>query len=433
MHRQSEPKIGWVSAGAIVIANIVGTGVFTSLGLQLQSIQNTWSILILWILGGLISLFGAFSYAELGTHLPKSGGEYHFLSEIYHPFLGYLSGWVSLTVGFAAPIALAAMAMGAYMDKFLPVSAELIAVLSILLLSVVHSMSIRQSSRFQNLFTLLKILLIAGMVLAAFLVPSQANALDFSDTWKLELVSPAFAIALVYVTYSYSGWNAAAYIIEEIKNPKINLPKALIGGTSLVCILYVLLQYGFLRQAPLDALAGKVEIGQVVAEYMFGWEGSRGVSFLISLLLISSISAMVWVGPRITRAMANDYRLWQFLATDNKHGIPVRAIWFQTFISVLLIITGSFEQVFLYSGFILQVFTTFTIAGVILLRIRLRGTGQGYKSPGYPILQIVYLLVSAWILIYLLYDKPQESLLGFVNLLLGALTFWMNGQLHQKE
>ena len=433
MYRQSRPKIGWVSAGAIVIANIVGTGVFTSLGLQLQSIQNTWSILILWILGGLISLFGAFSYAELGTHLPKSGGEYYFLSKIYHPFLGYLSGWVSLTVGFAAPIALAAMAMGAYMDKFVPIDASLIAVFAIVFLTLIHSINIKQSSRFQNLFTLLKLLLIGGMILSAFIIPSPDNAIDFSSTWKAELLSPAFAIALVYVTYSYSGWNAAAYIIEEIKEPKKNLPRALIGGTALVSVLYVLLQYTFLREAPMEALVGKIEIGQVVAEYMFGWEGGRWVSFLISLLLISSISAMVWVGPRVTRAMANDYRLWQFLATDNKNGIPVRAIWFQTFISVLLIVTGSFEQVFLYSGFILQVFTTFTIAGVIILRIRMRGEGTGYKSPGYPVLQIVYLLVSFWILIFLLYDKPQESLLGFVNLALGALTFLMNKQLDKKE
>lgn len=433
MFRQSGPKIGWVSAAAVVVANIVGTGVFTSLGLQLQFLGNTWTILILWILGGLISLFGAFSYAELGTHLPKSGGEYHFLSKLYHPFLGYLSGWVSLTVGFAAPIALAAMAMGAYTAKFFPIGPRLLAVLAILILTLIHSINIRQSSRFQNGFTLLKLLLMTGMVVAAALIPSESSGLDFSNNWQSELVTPAFAIALIYVTYSYSGWNAAAYIVEEIDRPNINLPKALLIGTSIVCILYVCIQWSFLKQAPVEVLSGKIEIGQVVAERMFGLQGGRWVSFFIALLLISSISAMVWVGPRVTRAMSDDYELWQFLAVDNSNGIPVRAIWFQSFLSILLLITGSFEEVFLYSGFILQVFTTFTVAGVIILRIRTRGQGKGYKSPLFPFFQILYLLVSIWILGYLLYDKPRESLLGFVNLGLGAFTFWLNKQLYSRK
>jgi APA family basic amino acid/polyamine antiporter len=165
---QEKKKIGWFSASSLVVANMIGTGVFTTLGFQLENIQNSWSVLALWSLGGLISLFGAFSYAELGTHLPRSGGEYHFLSKLYHPFLGYLSGWVSLTVGFAAPVALAAMALGAYTYRFLPMSPVWIAGITVLVLSLVHSYNLRQSSTFQNSFTLAKIILIIILVVLGF-------------------------------------------------------------------------------------------------------------------------------------------------------------------------------------------------------------------------------------------------------------------------
>ncbi|MCB0554706.1 MAG: amino acid permease, partial [Phaeodactylibacter sp.] len=190
MQQASGKKIGWVSAAAIVVANMVGTGVFTSLGLQLESLRSVWSIILLWVLGGLISLFGAFSYAELGTKLPRSGGEYYFLSRIYHPILGYLSGWISLTVGFAASVALAAMAMGAYIGKFMPVSAQFIAVATILLVSLVHSVNIRQSSHFQNTFTALKLLLILFFILACFIMEPVGAPLELKTSWHTELAKP---------------------------------------------------------------------------------------------------------------------------------------------------------------------------------------------------------------------------------------------------
>ena len=416
-------KIGWISASAIVVANMIGTGAFTTLGFQLEGINNTWSIISLWFFGGLISLFGAFSYAELGTRLPKSGGEYHFLSRIFHPFIGYLSGWVSLTVGFAAPIALAAMAMGAYIGTFSRFPPLLVALVSIILISLIHSFDLKQSSHFQNLFTLLKLLLIVFLIACGFLLPADQNSLQFTASWQNEILLPAYAVGLVYVTYAFSGWSAAAYIVEEIDRPAKNLPKALIVGTIIVSVLYILLQYVFLKQAPLSELQGRVEVGQVAAQYMFGQGGARFVSFFIALLLISNISAMIWVGPRVTRAMADDHQIWQFLAKDNPNGIPVRSIWLQTIISIFMILTSSFEQVLLYSGFVLQLFTTLTVAGVIVLRLK-GGTPEGYRSPAYPWLQILYLIISIWILFFILYDKPYESLLGFTNLAIGAISFW---------
>lgn len=416
-------KIGWWSAAAIVVANMIGTGVFTTLGLQLQSLQNTWTILSLWLLGGVIALFGSFTYAELGTRFPRSGGEYHFLSQIYHPFMGYLSGWVSLTVGFAASVALSAMAMGAYLTALVPLSGKTIAVIAIVSISLVHSYNIRQSSRFQNFLTVLKILVVLVLIIGAVLIEPGENAIDWSSTWQQEIFSPSYAVALIYVMYAFSGWNAAAYIVEEIRQPRRNLPRALIGGTILVSLLFILLQWAFLRQATVAQLQSNVEVGQIVARIMFGTEGGRLISALIAVLLIAGISAMTWVGPRVTRTMAADYRAWQSFARDNRFGIPVRAIWLQSSISLFMVLTSSFEQVLLYSGFVLQLFTTVTVAGLFLARRRNKQR-RYYPSPGYPWVQIAYLLFSMWMLVYLLIDKPYESFLGLSNLGVGALSYW---------
>lgn len=425
-------KIGWKAAMAIVIANMIGTGVFTTLGFQLESVQNTWSIVLLWSIGGIIALMGAFSYAEIGTHLPKSGGEYHFLSRTIHPIVGYLSGWVSLTVGFAAPIALAAMAMGAYLGRFVGIPSSWIAIGSLLILSTIHSFNLKSSSFFQGLFTVLKVLLLLAIVLAGYWSLPKGTSVQWEPGWTQEIFRPSFAIALIYVTYAYSGWNAAAYIVGEIRQPNKNLPIALIGGTLLVSVLYVFLQLAFLRQAPVEALVSKVEVGQVAAEYMFGPAAGRWVSYIIGFLLISSISAMIWVGPRISRAMAEDYAFWKFLKKDNEAGIPVRAIWFQTAISIGLILTGKFETVLLYSGFILQIFTTITVASLFVLRQK-NTPHPTYKSPLYPILQILFILISTWMVFYMIADRPMESIWGLSNLLIGLGTYFASTYLSQKK
>ena len=423
----NQTKIGWATAAAIVVANMVGTGVFTTLGFQLASLEDMGAILLLWVIGGVVALAGAFTYAEIATRLPKSGGEYHFLSRIYHPFLGYLSGWVSITVGFAAAIALAAMAIGSYVAKFIGWSGSSVAMLSILFVALVHSFDIKQSSRFQNILTGMKVLLVLVLIASGFFLPAAAgspfgSAEGLTFSWS-SIKEPIYAVSLVYVIYAFSGWNAAAYLTDEIKQPKKNLPKALLGGTLLVSLLFILLQVAFLRQAPPDLLAGKVEVGQVVAELMYGQTGGRIVSFLIAGLLIAGISAMTWVGSRVTRAMAGDYQMWQYFARDNKTGVPVRAIWLQAGISVFLVTTSSFEQVLLYSGFVLQLFTILTVVGLFILRRRKIGEDNCWRGPLYPWVQFVFLLFNAIVLLFLLIDKPFESLLGMLNLAAGALSY----------
>jgi APA family basic amino acid/polyamine antiporter len=416
-------KIGWKSATAVVVANMVGTGAFTTMGIQLNYLNSAWSILFLWLIGGLVALCGAFTYAEIGTRLPRSGGEAHFLTKIYHPFFGFLSGWVSLTVGFAASVALAAMAIGDYLGPVLNCSPRLLGVGSVVAISLVHSFTLKHSSRFQNILTVVKLLLVFGLILTGLILPARSAGIDWSAAGMTQALSPAAAVSLIFVFYAFSGWNAAAYIIDEIDAPQRNLPRALLVGTIGVSLLFVLLQYVFLRQAPVDLLRGEVEIGQIVAVGMFGSTGGLIVSGLIAVLLIASISAMIWVGPRVVRKMAENFPSWRFFAADNGSGIPVRAIWLQSGISLFLILTSYFERVMLYSGFVLQLFTFLTVAGLFLLRKR---QGKfGWRSPFFPVAQLIFLAFSLWAMSYLLIDKPYESLLGLLNIVAGVIAyFW---------
>ncbi|OIQ18140.1 MAG: amino acid permease [Flavobacterium sp. MedPE-SWcel] len=416
---------------AVVIANMIGTGVFTSLGFQLTSITNTWSIIFLWSLGAIMAISGALSYAELGTKLTRSGGEYHFLSIVYNKFIGYLSGWASLTVGFAAPIALAAMAAGAYTERYLNLNGKLIASLLIVGVSFFHMFNLKKSSQFQNITTFIKVIVILAFILIGLFTSSEVSSFDWSNNWQNEIFLPSFAISLVYVSYSFSGWNAASYIVDEIKDVNRNLPIALIGGTLLVSVLYLVLQIIFLKQVPIFQLKGQVEIGQIVADTIFGSIGGKIISSLIAFMLISSISAMVWVGSRVTKAMAEDYKLWQPLGKVNKNEIPNRAIILQALISLLMVFTGSFNQVLTYSAFILQLFVSLTVLSLFFIRKNKDLTG--YKSPLFPIPQLIFLLISLWILIYLLVEQPMESLLGIGILLLGALSFILNKKIESNN
>ena len=205
-------KISIYTAAAIVVANMIGTGVFTSVGFQLSSVQNTWSILLLWIIGGVLALFGAFAYAELGTHFKESGGDYIYLSRVFHPVLGYLSAWAGLTVGFSAPVALAAMAFTKYLAPFGLQNNLWLAIGIIVLIGLMHSFTIRHSSRFQNITTVVKVAFILVLiVLGFFITNNQPNAIVLDNTWQQELIKPGFAVSMVYVAFAYTGWNATAY------------------------------------------------------------------------------------------------------------------------------------------------------------------------------------------------------------------------------
>lgn len=417
-------KIGWKTAAALVISSMIGTGVFTSLGFQLVDIQNTWSIVLLWVLGGVFALIGAFTYAELGTNFDESGGDYIFLSKLMHPLVGYVYAWVSLTVGFTAPIAISVMAMKSYLNPINPsLFNDWFGVAVILILAAMHSVSIGQSGKFHNISTGIKIGFILILIILGFsFVPVQEGAIDLSSSWQDEILLPGFAVALLYVTYAYTGWNSAAYIVDEIKDPRRNLPKALLIGTAFVTILYVLVQVVFLKHASVDQLSGKVEVASIAFKNLFGAEGGHWVSYFIAIQLIAAISGYLWIGSRITFAMAKDHSLWSKIAVKNKNGIPVRALWLQAIIAILLTLTGTFEEVLLYASFVLQLMGTLTVASIFWLK----GRKGAYKSPFKPLLQIAFIIFSVWILGYMLFERPKESAIGLLFVLSGVLTYFMS-------
>lgn len=415
----STSKISWKTAAGLVIANMIGTGVFTSLGFQLAAVQNTWSILLLWFIGGIMALIGAFVYAELGTHFRKTGGDYIFLSETIHPSIGYLYAWVSLTVGFSAPIAIAAMAMNGYLGPIFGYSIYP-GLFILLVIPLAHIFSISQSARFQDTFTLIKIAFVLLLIVLGIGYSSsvEITSFDISASWQKEVIMPGFAVSLIYVFYAYTGWNSAAYIIEEVDQPEKNLPKALIWATFSVMVIYILLQLVFLKHASVTQLSGKVEVADIAFGNLFGSSGALWVSVFIGVQLIATISGYAWIGPRVTYAMAKDFKLWRPLSQVNNNGIPVRAILLNTGISLILFLTGSFEQIMLYAGFVLQLMGTITVYSSLRIKKEI-----GFKSPFKPWIQYIYITFSTGVMFYLVWDRPWESLAGIGIVGMGLLIF----------
>lgn len=400
---------------------MIGTGVFTSIGFQLSSIQNTWGILLLWVVGGVLALFGAFAYAELGTHFNESGGDYIYLSRIFHPALGYVSAWAGLTLGFSAPVALAAMAFTKYLAPFGLNNNVWLAVVVIVFIGLMHSFTIRHSSRFQNSSTLIKVAFIGCLILLGFILPgSSENAINLTDSWKHEILKPGFAVSMVFVAFAYTGWNAAAYVADEIENPAKNLPRALIGSTLFVSVAYILFQIVLLKNASIGQLRGKEEVTFISFSNLLGTAGGKWVSAFIAIQLIATVSSYLWVGPRVTAAMAREYRLWKPLAKKNAHAIPVRALWLHVLISVFMALTGSFENVLLYAGFVLQLVTSLSVASSLFIP---NSKPFSFKAPLKPLFQLIFLAFNAWSLIFTYIDKPVESSIGVGILLIGWIVY----------
>lgn len=420
----NKKSIGFYTAISLVVANMIGTGVFTSLGFQLMGIQSPAAILFLWILGGILAFCGALVYGELGSAYPHSGGEYIYLSKLYHPSIGFASGFVSSLIGFAAPVALSAMAFAGYLKGVIPdlPSVKIIASGLIILITSLHALHVKNGARFQVAFTSLKILVIAAFILFG-LKNSSEIAFSLDAAFFSDLKSTSFAVSMIYVSYAYSGWNAASYIASEMDSPQKNLPKALLQGTALVTVLYVLLNLVFMLSTPLPDLKGVMEVGLKSATNVFGIAGGNIMGTLISLLLISSVSSMIIAGPRVSAAMGESSPSLSFLAVKNKNQSPYVAILLQSLISVLLILTSSFETIITYTGFTLCLFTLLTATGVLLFRKSY--LPSPFKIPFFPIPLLLFIALNGWILCYVLLDKPLESVFGLSTALAGILVWFI--------
>ena len=229
-------------------------------------------------------------------------------------------------------------------------------------------------------------------------------------------------MSLIYVSYAYTGWNSAAYIAGEIRDVRRSLPRALIAATLLVTVLYVALQLIFLKHASVGQLQGQVDVATVATQNLFGTTGGRWVSFFIALQLIATIGSYIWIGPRVTHAMAREHSLWKPLRKCNAAQVPVRALWLHVGIAVMLTLTGTFEQIVIYAGFVLQLNVTLVVASVLFLKKR----PAAFQSPFYPYAQYLFIGFSVWILGYTLYDRPTESLIGLGIIGVGLVTYFIS-------
>jgi APA family basic amino acid/polyamine antiporter len=423
-------------AAAVVIANMVGTGVFTSLGFQLLEIRSGFVLLMLWAVGGVSALCGALTYAELGATLPRSGGEYNFLSQIYHPGAGFISGWVSATVGFAAPTALAALTFGTYLGSVVPsLSPIWLATVLVIALTAIHCTSHRNSGGAQSVLTALKIALILGFSVLALMLadnPEPPTFTPVSGDGEL-LLGGAFAVSLIYVNYAYSGWNAATYISSEIENPQRYLPLVLMGSTALVAASYILLNYVFLSVAPMDAMAGKVEIGYIAAQQVLGPAGAGVMGVLLAMLLISTVSAMILAGPRVLHAIGEDFPVFRALGVSNDDGIPVRAIILQGVVSLLFLWTSSFESILIFAGATMALNTFFAVLGVFVLRWRQPDLPRPYRTWMYPLPPLLFLLITGWTLIYTVAQRPAEAWMCLGIIVSGAVFYLITNALGKQR
>jgi len=390
---------------------MIGTGVFTSLGFQVGDLPSGFTILILWLVGGVCAFCGAVCYGELAAALPRSGGEYHFLSRIFHPVVGFLSGWLSVTVGFAAPIALAAMAFGKYFSTIFPEApATTWSLVMVWCITLVHVGGVAIAARFQNVATWLKVTLIGVFIGAGYWL-ATGQSVRFApavEDWGL-ITSKPFAVSLVYVMYSYAGWNAATYIVGEIRDPQRNVPRAIAVGTLLVTVLYLALNAVFLHAAPMSDLAGKLDVGHVAAEHIFGITGGKIMSGLICLGLASSISAMTWLGPRVLHTMGEDMKILKPLATCDERGVPVTGLFVQLAIVITLLLTASFNSVLTAVQFSIQVASFATVVGLMVLRHTQPDLPRPYRCWGYPATPLLFLGISLWMMTFLMLDEGTRS------------------------
>jgi APA family basic amino acid/polyamine antiporter len=341
-----------------------------------------------------------------------------------------MAGFVSATVGFAAPVALAAMAFGKYFHGVFNSGSPLVLSFALVwIVTLFHFGNLRRGSAFQNVWTIVKLLLIATLIGAGFLIQLK-QPISFlpaaGDTTSI--FSGAFAVSLVYVMYSYSGWNASSYIISEIKQPERTVPRSLIAGTLVVTAAYVFLNAIFLTATPESEMRGQLEVGLIAGKHIFGENGGRAVGAIICLGLISAVSSMTWIGPRVTMSMGEDHWLLRFLGRKNAYGVPANAVIFQLLIVNVLLLTRSFELIVVYIQFALLLCSLLTVLGVFVLRVTRPNISRPYRVWLYPMPPLIFAVITVWMMVYLIASRTTESIAGLVTAMVGFLLYFCAGK-----
>ncbi len=421
------------------MANIIGAGIFTTSGFIMGFLGNPLLMLSLWFAGGIIAFCGAIAFGELGATFPEAGGEYIFITKLFNPLLGFLSGWLSLIVGFSAPIAASAIGFSEYFTLAIPslqaflntigfvnpvLFKKLFSIIIILIFTLVHSRGIVFGSQVQNVLTILKVALISGVIIAGFSFgngsfqhfhPESQFQFSFSG-WK------SIGLSLMFIMFAYSGWNSATYIGSEIKSPQKVIPKSLLISTGFVMVLYLLFNTFFVYAISPAEMTGVTEIAGLAAGNAFGQIAESVISLLISFALISSLSAFIILGPRVYYSMTKEGYFFAFAAKVHpKYKVPVGAILLQSSIAIILVLSGTFEQILVYMGFSLGIFPILAVWGVF--KLRLSGK-SALKLSGFPVVHIIFIISGIAILILAFFERPIESFVAILTALSGIPVFY---------
>ena len=438
-------QLGTVSATALVISNMIGTGIFTATGFLAGPLGSPSLVLSIWIVGAVCALAGALCYSELGINFPSSGGEYVYLTEAFGPTWGFMTGWVSFFAGFSAPIAAAALACADYAGYFFPALkqngpayvigtgawqirfgwAQGLACVVVAIFTALNCFGLRRTARIQNLLTGGKVFVIVAFIVAA-LVAGNGNWHHFAEPAARTGSTPLaaqYAISLFFIYVSYSGWNAATYVAEELKQPSKTLPIALATGTALVAALYVALNVVFIYSTPLEQTKGVVAIGALAASRLFGPGVAGAFSAAMAISLLATVNAMVTIGPRVYYAMARNSAFFPAAARVHpRWHTPVIALVSQGVCTVLITLTP-FRDLLTYIGFTLNFFAVLSVASLFVFRRRPGWQKLRVLDVGFPAIPVFFVVIGVWMTIIGLTLEPRVSLSAVVTIATGALAY----------
>ncbi len=417
---------------------MIGAGIFTTSGLLLAQLHDPKLLLLLWAIGGIIALCGALSYSELGARFPRAGGEYAFLSELYSPLAGFLSGWVSFFVGFTAPVAASSLAFSEYLVRTLPAGegfthAELIkkaiAVGIILIFTIIHYKGLRSGSKVQNLLTVIKVGLIVALVLTGF-VFGEGSFEHFNVQIKVAEGWAGYktmGLALMWIMFAYSGWNASTYVGSEVLNPVKNIPRSLISGTLFVTLIYLALNTLYVYAVPAGEMKGVISIGGLAANNLFNSTLDQLSSLFIAVMLLSAISVLTIIGPRVYYAMAESGHFFGVAKKINRSNVPGISILLQSGLAIIFVVSGTFDQIITLLSFSLGIFPIMAVWGVF--KLRARGESE-LKTPWYPLPQLLFILFSVVILVLAFLERPLESSIALGIILVGIPAYYLLKRKH---
>ncbi|OHD66701.1 MAG: hypothetical protein A2176_11190 [Spirochaetes bacterium RBG_13_51_14] len=406
-------QIGLITAILIIIADVIGTGILTTTGEVLSMTGSAFSILVLFSLGGVIALTGSLCYAEMATMWPEDGGEYVYLKKIYGPLPSFLTGWISLLIGFSLSAAMSAIQATNYFNKLTPDGIihgtwlpKFVAAGMIVILSIIHLIGVQKGSLVQNVLTVLKLVVIFLFISLGFYL------LDWTESGRLVgeysiKESPSiltYGAALIAIMYAYSGWNGTTYIAGEIENPKRNLPRALLAATLLIIIIYITINVVYLMSGPGEQLLSesKDTVGDFAAKKLFGKQISPFFNISFVIILLSSVSVQMMIGPRVTFAMARDRAIFHSLERVNKRFFtPDLAILLQMAVAVFYVFIGfnAILKMLIYMGFALSIFPLMSVIGMIYLRYKRPEIPRPFKVPFFPIIPLIYVILTIIIMV----------------------------------